>query len=70
MIIEPMTGEHAAAVLAVYQAGMDEGNATFETRAPAWEEFSAARLPGHRYVARSGGDVLGWVAVSQVSARP
>ena len=30
-----MTGEHAAAVLAIYQAGIDEGNATFETRAPA-----------------------------------
>jgi L-amino acid N-acyltransferase YncA len=33
--IEPMAGEHAAAVLAIYQAGFDEGNATFETRAPA-----------------------------------
>ena len=32
--IEAMTGAHAAAVLAIYQAGIDEGNATFETRAP------------------------------------
>ena len=32
--IEPMTDAHAAAVLAIYQAGMDEGNATFETFAP------------------------------------
>ena len=69
MHIEPMTEKHAAAVLAIYQAGIDEGNATFETRAPAWEEFSAAKLPGHRYVARSDGDVLGWVAVSAVSGR-
>ena len=30
-----MTGAHAAAVLAIYQAGIDEGNATFETQAPA-----------------------------------
>ena len=29
--IEPMTGVHAAAVLAIYQAGIEEGNATFET---------------------------------------
>ena len=64
MRIEPMTGEHRAAVLAIYQAGIDEGNATFETRAPAWAEFSAARLPGHRYVATAAGEVLGWVAVS------
>jgi L-amino acid N-acyltransferase YncA len=64
-----MTGEHAAAVLAIYQAGIDEGNATFETRAPAWDEFTAARLADHRYVAVTGGDVLGWVAASAVSER-
>ena len=29
--IEPMTAEHAEQVLAIYQAGIDEGNATFET---------------------------------------
>jgi L-amino acid N-acyltransferase YncA len=52
--IEPMAERHAAAVLAIYQAGIDEGNATFETRAPAWAEFSVARLPGHRYVALDG----------------
>jgi phosphinothricin acetyltransferase len=69
MQIEPMTGEHRDAVLAIYQAGIDEGNATFETRVPAWAEFSAARLPGHRFVATDAGDVLGWVAASAVSDR-
>jgi len=64
-----MLTEHAAAVLAIYQAGIDEGNATFETHAPAWEQFTAARLADHRYVARAGGHVLGWVAVSAVSDR-
>jgi L-amino acid N-acyltransferase YncA len=67
--IEPMLAEHAAAVLAIYQAGIDEGNATFETRAPAWDEFTAARLPDHRCVACADGDVLGWVAISAVSGR-
>jgi L-amino acid N-acyltransferase YncA len=67
--IEPMTERHAAAVLAIYQAGIDEGDATFETQAPAWPEFTAARLPDHRFVASSGADVLGWVAVSPVSGR-
>jgi L-amino acid N-acyltransferase YncA len=69
MRIEPMTGAHAAAVLAIYQAGIDEGDATFETCAPAWDEFSASRLADHRYVAVTGGDVLGWVAASAVSDR-
>jgi len=40
-----MTDVHAAAVLAIYQAGIDEGNATFETCSPGWPAFTAARLP-------------------------
>ncbi len=69
MRIEPMTGVHAAAVLAIYQAGIDEGNATFETSAPGWPAFTAARLPGHRFVATAAGQVAGWVAASPVSGR-
>ncbi|HEX9034536.1 MAG TPA: hypothetical protein VF834_22050, partial [Streptosporangiaceae bacterium] len=42
--IEPMTAEHASQILAIYQTGIDEGNATFETQAPDWAEFSLARL--------------------------
>jgi L-amino acid N-acyltransferase YncA len=67
--IEPMTDAHSGAVLAIYQAGMDEGNATFETQAPPWAEFTAARIALHRYVATNAGRVLGWVAASAVSGR-
>ena len=67
--IEPMTGAHAAAVLAIYQAGIDEGNATFETRAPGWPAFTAARLPGRRFVEAAAGQVAGWVAASAISGR-
>ena len=67
--IEPMTGAHAAAVLAIYQAGIAEGNATFETCAPGWAAFTAARLPAHRYVAIAEYRVAGWVAASAVSGR-
>ncbi len=66
-----MAPGHAPQVLAIYQAGIDEGQATFETRAPGWAEFDAARLPEHRFVALGGQDlVVGWVAVSPVSRRP
>jgi L-amino acid N-acyltransferase YncA len=65
-----MTAAHAPAVLAIYQAGIDEGNATFETRAPDWDTFTVTHLPAHRYVAADQGAVLGWVAASPVSARP
>jgi phosphinothricin acetyltransferase len=69
MHIEPMTEAHAAAVLAIYQAGIDEGNATFETQAPTWEKFCLARLTSHRFVAIDSAKVLGWVAASPVSDR-
>ncbi|MFE3323980.1 GNAT family N-acetyltransferase [Streptomyces sp. NPDC059176] len=67
-----MTVDHAPQVLAIYQAGMDEGDATFETTAPEWEAFDAARLPDHRLVALEPGDrrVLGWITASRVSSRP
>ena len=69
--IAAMTDDHASAVLAIYQAGIDEGNATFETAAPAWAAFDAAKLPEHRLIAldETTGAVLGWAAVSAVSDR-
>jgi phosphinothricin acetyltransferase len=65
-----MTAADAPAVLAIYQAGLDSGNASFETVAPTWAAFDAAKLPDHRHAAADGDDVLGWIAVSAVSARP
>jgi L-amino acid N-acyltransferase YncA len=65
-----MEPAHARQVLTIYQAGIDEGNATFETAAPSWPEFTAARLPDHRFVALDDdGAVLGWVAASAWSSR-
>ncbi|MFJ9948366.1 GNAT family N-acetyltransferase [Kitasatospora sp. NPDC091207] len=65
-----MEAGHAGHVLAIFQAGIEEGNATFETAAPSWEEFDAAKLPGHRWVALDRDErVLGWVAASRVSKR-
>ncbi|PWK65127.1 phosphinothricin acetyltransferase [Streptomyces sp. CG 926] len=68
--ILPLLPEHAEQVLAVYQAGIDEGNATFETTAPDWVAFDAAKLAGHRFVALDADkSLLGWVAASAVSDR-
>ncbi|MFJ7158793.1 GNAT family N-acetyltransferase [Streptomyces sp. NPDC101118] len=65
-----MTAAHAEQVLAIYQAGIEEGNATFESQAPDWGVFDRAKLPGHRFVALGDdGRVLGWVAASAVSDR-
>ncbi|MEU9106122.1 N-acetyltransferase family protein [Streptomyces xanthophaeus] len=66
----PMTAAHAAQVLAIYQAGIDEGDATFETTAPTWEAFDASKLAEHRFAAvGEDGRVLGWIAASAVSER-
>jgi phosphinothricin acetyltransferase len=60
----------AEAVLRIYQAGVDTGQATFETAAPSWAAFDASKLPEHRYVAVDDhGTILGWVALSAVSSR-
>lgn len=69
--IRPMTDADADAVLAIYQAGIETGDATFETAAPEWTSFDKVRLPEHRFVAvdTPTGDVIGWAAVSPVSDR-
>ena len=66
-----MRDDDAPAVLAVYQRGLDTGQASFETTAPDWPTFDAGRLPGHRLVAVDGaaGRLLGWVACTRVSTR-
>ena len=64
-----MRAEDAAQVLAIYQAGLDGGQASFETAAPSWEAFDASRLKDHRLVAVGGEAVRGWAAVLQVSDR-
>ena len=53
-VIRPMGPGDAGQVLAVYQAGLDTGLASFETTAPGWEAFDAAKLPGHRFIAADG----------------
>ena len=68
--VTTMLPEHAGQVLAIYRLGIDEGDATFETTAPTWDAFDAAKLPGHRHVALTGDSrVLGWAAVVPVSDR-
>ncbi|SIM56730.1 GNAT family N-acetyltransferase [Micromonospora cremea] len=68
--VRPMTADDAERVLAIYQAGLDGGHASFETTAPIWAAFDAGKLPEHRFVAVDGDDiVVGWIAVSPTSTR-
>ncbi|MGN9809256.1 N-acetyltransferase family protein [Micromonospora sp. BQ11] len=68
--LRPLTPDDAGRVLSIYQAGLDGGDASFETTAPTWDAFDSGRLPDHRFVAvDSDGRVVGWVAVSPTSTR-
>ena len=67
--VEPMAVEDWPAVARIYAAGIAGGNATFEHTVPSREEWVAARLPRPCLVAREGGEVVGWAALSPVSSR-
>jgi L-amino acid N-acyltransferase YncA/2-polyprenyl-3-methyl-5-hydroxy-6-metoxy-1,4-benzoquinol methylase len=70
VLIRPMAPADAGSVLAIYQAGLDTGQASFETTAPDWVTFDRVRLPQHRHVATTDtGEVLGWAAATAVSDR-
>ena len=69
MLVAALRPDDWPAVHAIYQAGIDTGNATFETTVPAWEDWDAAHLPDHRLVARDGDRVVGWSALAPVSDR-
>src|SRR5947209_1791194 len=56
-------------VRAIYLGGIATGQATFETEAPSWEQWDAAHHPFGRLVARAGGRVVAWAALSPVSRR-
>ncbi|GII54158.1 hypothetical protein Pth03_25470 [Planotetraspora thailandica] len=72
IVIRPMHDVDAEQVLAIYQAGLDTGDASFETVAPTWESFDQNKLHRLRYVAvdTTSERVVAWVAASAVSNRP
>jgi phosphinothricin acetyltransferase len=68
--ITPMKKADWPAVAAIYQEGIDTGHATFATHPPdLWEEWSAHKINTCSLVAEANGEILGWAAVSPVSAR-
>lgn len=68
--IRSLTRYDWPAVSAIYQEGVEDGDATFETVVPGWAAFDAGKLPAPRLVATDGDRVVGWIAASLVSARP
>jgi L-amino acid N-acyltransferase YncA len=68
--LDAMTPDDWPAVRAIYEAGMATGNATFETQAPAWDDWDRRHLATCRIVARNAeNQIVGWAALSPISTR-
>lgn len=57
-------------VRSIYEEGVRGGDATFETEAPHRRTWDRSHRKDCRLVARIGGAVVGWAALSPVSNRP
>lgn len=69
-MIREMTNQDGNSVLEIYKQGIDTRNATFETEVPLWVDWDNKHLTHSRFVYTENGKVLGWAALSAVSARP
>ena len=66
-----MTAADWPVVERIYAEGIATGNATFQAKAPSWDEFDSSKIRDLRIVAVDTQDeVVGWAAASQVSSRP
>jgi len=68
-MIRDLREADAAAVLLIYQQGLDSGEASFETSAPEWRDWNNKYLPVCRLIAEQDEQVQGWAALAPVSAR-
>ena len=69
MLVRPLHPDDYPAVAAVFAEGIATGLATFETEVPGWDEWDAAHLADHRFVAELDGEVVGWIAIVPYSRR-
>ncbi|WP_342597938.1 N-acetyltransferase family protein [Psychrobacillus sp. FSL H8-0483] len=66
---DEMTASDWQQVQAIFTEGIHTGNATFQTKAPTWEEWDMSHSKECRLVARLNGEVAGWIALSPISSR-
>lgn len=69
-VIVPMQPSDWSEVSKIYAEGIATKQATFETNAPTWKRWDAAHLSNARLLAKRDGNIVGWAALSPVSARP
>lgn len=64
--IKKMNNSDWNQVKKIYEKGIKSGNATFDNKAPAWEEWDKAYFKKCRLVIRDKKKIFGWAALSPV----
>ena len=67
--VRAIRSEDWPAIRDIYSEGIATSNATFETATPDWTKWDQDHLQECRLVARDRQRILGWAALSRVSAR-
>lgn len=69
MKIESLDYDHWIAVADIYQQGISDQIATFETSVPSWEQWDSNHLTHCRFIAIINEEIVGWAALSPTSTR-
>ncbi len=64
--IDKMVSDDWYQVRSIYLDGILTGNATFESKAPDWDNWDSSHMPECRLVARASNTILGWAALSPI----
>lgn len=68
--IRTLTAGDYPIIKEIYELGIQSGNATFETKAPAWSDWDQSHLATCRFFATDAeGNGVGWAALTPVSGR-
>lgn len=52
----------------IFSSAIKEGNSTFKTQCPSWNEWNAEHLSDCRFVIVYNGEIAGWCAISPFSS--
>lgn len=67
--VTPMAPADWETVRRILEDGIATGHASFDTEVPDWASWNGSHLEACRLVARLGGEIAGWAALSSVSSR-
>lgn len=68
-MIREMHPNDSTRILEIYKMGLTTRNATFETSVPSWTDWDRNHLKHSRFVYVQNDKIVGWIALSPVSAR-